>query len=43
MNNNYSSSYYEQGQKFQEQCNVEYLSSHQMALHSMEKICNSLI
>jgi len=43
MNNNDSSSYFEQEKKFQEQCNVEYLSSHQMDLHSMENFGNSLI
>lgn len=43
MNNNDSSSYCGQDENFQEQCNVDYLSSHQMDLHYMEKIGNSLI
>ena len=42
-NNKDSSSYCERDQGFQEQCNFEYLSSHQMDLHSMEKFGNSLI
>ena len=29
-------------QSFKEQCNIEYLSFHQMALHSMEKFSNSV-
>jgi len=43
MENNDSSSYYESNESFQEQCNIEYLSSRQLSLHSMEKFCNSSI
>jgi len=43
MNNNDSSSYCEQDRNFQEQYNVEYLSSHKMALHSMKTFGDSLI
>ena len=41
MENNECS--YESNQSFQEPCNIEYLSSRQLSLHSMEKIGNSLI
>jgi len=40
MNNNDSYSYCEKDQSFQEKCIIEYLSSHQMDLHSMEKFGN---
>lgn len=43
MENNESSSYCESSQSFQEQCNIEYLSSRQLSLESMEKIGNSTI
>ena len=43
MENNESPSYFENNQIFQEKCNIKYLSSHQMTLHSMEKFGNSLI
>ena len=43
MGNNESSSYCESNQSFQEQCNIEYLSSRQIALHSMRKFGNSLV
>jgi len=43
MENNESSLYCEIGQSFQEQYNIEYLSSRQLSLHSMEKFGNSTI
>ena len=43
MENNESSSYCEKNKSFQEQYNVEYLSTHHMDLHSMEKFGNYLI
>lgn len=43
MENNDSSSYCEFNQSFKEQCNIEYLSYHQLSLHSMENFGNSSI
>ena len=43
MNNNDSSSYYDQNKKFQEQCSNEYLSLYQFSLHYMEKFSNSQV
>jgi len=43
MENNESSSCCERNKSFQGQCNIQYLSSCQFALHSMEKFCNCLI
>jgi len=42
-NSNDSSSYFERDQNFQEKCNIEYLLSLEIALHSMEKFGNSLV
>ena len=38
IENNEPSLYCDNSQNFQEQCNIEYISSRQMFLHSMEKI-----
>lgn len=43
MNYYYYSSYFKQDQSFQEKFNIEYLSSHQMDLHSMKKFGNSQV
>ena len=43
MNNNDSSSYCEKDKSFQEQCNIESLSSYQIVLNSMEKFGNSQV
>jgi len=43
MENNESSSYCKSNLSFQEQCNIEYLSSCQLSLHSMEIFGNSPI
>ena len=43
MENNESSLYCEYSHSFQEKCNIGYLSSRQMSLHSTKKFSNSLI
>ena len=43
IENNESSSYCESSQSFQEQYNIEYLSSRHLSLHFMEKFGNSTI
>ena len=43
INNKDYSSYYEKDQNFQEQCNIEYLSCHQMAFHFIKAIVNSQV
>ena len=43
IENNELSSQCESSQNFQEQCNIEYLSSRQMSLYCMEEFGNSLI
>ena len=41
IENNKCSLYCDNSQNFQEQCNIEYLTSRQISLHSMENFGNS--
>lgn len=43
IENHEPSLYCDDSQNFQEQCNIKYLYSRQMSLHSMEKIGNSSV
>ena len=43
MNNNNSSLYCDKDHFFQENCIIEYISSHQMALHYVEMFGNSQV
>jgi len=43
IENHEPSLYCDDSQNFQEKCNIEYLSSRQMSLHSMEKFGKSSI